>query len=67
LSLFLKALSTTCASVQKGTCVSARIWDSRERFEAYGKQLSVLPVMADIPFDSGGSPEIFKVHRIRKR
>jgi hypothetical protein len=24
-------------------------------------------VMADIPFDSGGPPEIFKVHKLRKR
>jgi quinol monooxygenase YgiN len=45
----------------------SEIWDSREQFEAYGKQLSVMPVMADIPFDSGGSPEIFEVHKLRKR
>ena len=43
------------------------VWDSREQFEAYGKQLSVMPVLADIPFDSGGPPEIFEVHRLRKR
>jgi hypothetical protein len=44
-----------------------RTWSAREQFEAYGKQLSVMPVLADIPFDSGGSPEIFEVHRVRKR
>jgi hypothetical protein len=45
----------------------SEIWDSREHFEAYGKELSVLPVFGDIPFDSGGPPEIFEVHKLRKR
>jgi hypothetical protein len=38
-----------------------------EQFEAYGKRLSEMPVFADIPFDSGGFPEIFEVHKLRKR
>jgi hypothetical protein len=41
------------------------IWDSQEQFEAFGERL--MPVLADIPFDSGGRPEIFEVHTIRKR
>jgi hypothetical protein len=45
----------------------SEIWDSRERFEAYGKRLMEMPVLADIPFDSGGPPEILEVHKIRKR
>jgi hypothetical protein len=45
----------------------SEIWDSREQFEAYGKRLSVMPVMADIPFDSGGLPEIFEVYKLRRR
>ena len=63
----LTALSTTSASARNGTWRVSEIWDSREQFEAYGKQLSVMPVMADIPFDSGGPPEIFEVHKLRKR
>ena len=51
----------------EGNLRVSEIWDSREQFEAYGKQLSVMPVMADIPFDSGGPPEIFDVHKLRKR
>jgi hypothetical protein len=43
----------------------SEIWDSREQFEAFGQRLT--PVLADIPFDSGGRPEIFEVHKIRKR
>jgi hypothetical protein len=45
----------------------SEIWDSREQFEAYGKQLSAMPVFADISFDSGGPPEIFEIHKLRKR
>jgi len=51
----------------EGNLRVSEIWDSREQFEAFGKQLSVMPVMADIPFDSGGPPEIFEVHKFRKR
>jgi hypothetical protein len=29
--------------------------------------LMQMPVLADIPFDSGDPPEIFEVHKIRKR
>ena len=45
----------------------SEIWDSREQFQAYGERLSSMPVFADIPFDSGGAPEIFEVHRMRRR
>ena len=45
----------------------SEIWDSQEQFEAYGKRLSVMPVLAEIPFDAGGPPEIFEVHKLRKR
>jgi hypothetical protein len=51
----------------EGNLRVSEIWDSREQFEAYGKQLSVMPVLADIPFDSGAPPEIFEVHKLRKR
>jgi hypothetical protein len=55
-----------CFGSERNLRVS-EIWDSRAQFEAYGKQLSVMPVFADIPFDSGGPPEIFEVHKLRKR
>ena len=51
----------------EGNLRVSEIWDSQEQLEAYGKRLSVMPVMADIPFDSGGPPEIFEVHKFRKR
>ena len=43
----------------------SEIWDSREQFEAFGERL--MPLLADIPFDSGGAPEIFEVHDVIKR
>jgi len=55
-----------CFGSERNLRVS-EIWDSREQFEAYGKQLSVMPVLAEIPFDSGGPPEIIEVHKLRKR
>jgi hypothetical protein len=52
----------------EGNLRVSEVWDSREQFEAYGERLSSMPdVLADIPFDSGGRPEIFEVHKIRKR
>ena len=51
----------------EGNLRVSEIWDSREQFEAYGKRLMEMPVFADIPFDSGGPPEILEVHKIRKR
>jgi hypothetical protein len=51
----------------EGNLRVSEIWDSREQFEAYGKRLNVVPVMADIPFESGGPPEIFEVLEVRKR
>jgi hypothetical protein len=51
----------------EGNLRVSEIWDSREQFEAYGERLSLMPVLAEIPFDSGGPPEIFEVHKIRKR
>jgi hypothetical protein len=51
----------------EGSLRISEIWDSREQFAAFGKQLSVMPVFPDIPFDSGGPPEIFEIHKLRKR
>jgi hypothetical protein len=49
----------------EGNLRVSEIWDSREQYEAFIDRL--MPVVADIPFDSGGHPEIFEVHKIRKR
>jgi hypothetical protein len=51
----------------EGNLRVSEIWDSREQFDAYVKQLSVMPVFGEIPFDSGGPPEIVEVHKLRKR
>jgi hypothetical protein len=51
----------------EGNLRVSEIWDSREQFEAYGKQLSLMPVFGEIPFDSGPAPEIVEVHKLRKR
>jgi hypothetical protein len=51
----------------EGNLRVSEIWDSREQLEAYGERLMLMPVLADLPFDSGGPPEIFEVHKIRKR
>jgi hypothetical protein len=45
----------------------SEIWESREQFEAYGRELSLMPVFKQIPFDSGGAPEIFEVHKLRQQ
>jgi hypothetical protein len=52
---------------EEGNLRVSEIWDSLEQFEAYGERLMQMPVLADIPFDSGASPEIFEVHKIRRR
>jgi hypothetical protein len=54
-----------CFGPERNLRVS-EIWDSREQFEAYGERLLQMPVLADIPVDSGDPPEIFEVHKIRK-
>jgi hypothetical protein len=51
----------------EGNLRVSEIWASREQFEAYGKELSEMPVLAEIPIDSGGPPEVFEVHKLRQR
>ena len=43
------------------------IWDSRERFEAFGERLRDLPVLAELGIEFSAPPEILDVHRIVKR
>jgi hypothetical protein len=40
------------------------IWDSRERFEAFGERL--MPVLGDMGIDAG-EPEIREIHNIIRR
>ena len=51
----------------EGNLRVSEIWDSREQYEAYGERLMQMPVLADIPFDSGDPPEILEVHNVRRR
>ena len=40
------------------------IWDSWEQFEAFGEQLSQLPVLGELGIEFFAPPEILDVHRI---
>ena len=42
----------------------SEIWDSREKFEAFGEKLG--PLLAEAGIDAG-QPEVFEVHRLDKR
>ena len=43
----------------------SEIWDSREKFEAFGERL--MPILAEAGIEFSGPPEIFEVHNIMKR
>ncbi len=43
----------------------SEIWDSREKFEAFGERL--MPILSDLGIEFSGTPEIFEVHKIVKR
>ena len=51
----------------EGNLRVSEIWDSRERFEAYSKQLKRVAGDGRHPFRFWRSSKIFKVHRIGKR
>jgi hypothetical protein len=42
----------------------SEIWDSREKFEAYGETL--MPVLADMGIEPG-EPKVLEVHNVIKR
>jgi hypothetical protein len=42
----------------------SEIWDSRERFEAFGERL--MPVLSEVGIDPG-EPEVLEVHNIVRR
>jgi hypothetical protein len=43
----------------------SEIWDSKEKFEAFGKRL--MPILAATGIELAGPPEIMEVHNIIKR
>ncbi len=48
----------------EGSVMVSEIWDSREQWEAFGKQL--MPILAKAGIDPG-EPQVFEVHNILKR
>jgi len=42
----------------------SKIWDSREKWEAFGERL--MPILADVGIEPG-EPEVFEVHNIIRR
>ena len=43
----------------------SEIWDSRERFEAFGEKL--MPVLSEAGIEFSGEPEVYEVHNLEKR
>ncbi len=43
----------------------SEIWDSRERFDAFGERL--MPVLKDVGIELSGEPEMLQIHNIIKR
>jgi hypothetical protein len=52
-----------CAFVVDGSIRVGEVWDSREKFEAFGERL--MPLLADHGIDPG-EPEILEVHNVIK-
>ena len=42
----------------------SEIWDSHEKFEAFGERL--MPILAEVGIDPG-EPKVFEVHNVIKR
>jgi hypothetical protein len=43
----------------------SEIWDSREKFEAFGERL--MPILQDVGIQFSGEPEVFEVQNTIKR
>jgi hypothetical protein len=43
----------------------SEIWDSQEKFEAFGERL--MPILAELGIELAGEPEILEIHNIIKR
>ena len=53
-----------CAFTSDGNLRVSEIWDSQEKFEAFGQRL--MPILGDVGFDPG-QPEILEVHNTISR
>jgi hypothetical protein len=43
----------------------SEVWDSKERFEAFGQRL--MPILAENGIELAGPPEVIEVHNVIKR
>ena len=48
-----------------GNLLVSEIWDSQEKFEAFGATL--MPILAEAGIQFSGAPQPFEVHNIMKR
>jgi hypothetical protein len=48
----------------EGNLLVSEIWDSREKWEAFGEQL--MPILAQVGIDPG-QPQVFEVHNVMRR
>jgi hypothetical protein len=48
-----------CAFMSDGTIRVSEVWDSQEKFEAFGQRL--MPILTDVGIDPG-TPEVLQVH-----
>jgi hypothetical protein len=58
-------LAFHCAFVADGTFRVSEVWDSQEKFEAFGERL--MPILNAAGIELAGPPEIFEVHNIISR
>ncbi|MGE5274684.1 MAG: hypothetical protein ACM3QU_13120 [Verrucomicrobiota bacterium] len=49
-----------CAFMSNGIVRVSEVWDSQEKFEAFGPRL--MPILAEVGIDPG-KPEILQVHK----
>lgn len=49
----------------EGNLRVSEIWDSRERFDAFGERL--MPVLKDVGIELSGEPEMLEIHNVVKR
>jgi hypothetical protein len=50
--------------VVDGNLRVSEIWDSQEKFEAFGERL--MPILAQVGIDPG-EPDVFEIHNVIKR
>jgi hypothetical protein len=60
-----EGLAFHCAFVADGTFRVSEVWDSQEKFEAFGQRL--MPILAGAGIELAGPPEIIEVHNVISR